>query len=389
MRTSIRHKMWFTLVRPIMTVYLKKKFNFTCTKCDIKPPFLVFSNHTTDFDPFFVAKGFKCPIYFVMSDHVASLKAGKLIKHLVAPIPITKSGIDAETVKNVFSVINQGGAVGVFPEGNKSFSGEMSWIKPSTAKLAKKLNVPIVIYKTEGGYFSSPRWTKNKRKGHIHSYVDRIIMPEEIEKMTNDELYELISTSLRVNAYEVQERDKVKFITEDYAKNIEAFLYACPHCGELCTLHGEGDFIKCSNCNLEAKYNEYGYIENCKFDRLENWDKFQKDKLREIKFEEYPEDKVIFEDNNWEVQKKETKYKSQILGIYSSKITNKTLTLKSDTDEVSIAVEDIVGTAIEGSCSIQLQLKDGTVYRLKNGENVNGLKYVNLISRLKNEPYKF
>lgn len=389
MKKSIRHRFWFMIARPIVTIFLKKKFNFTYTQNDIKPPFIVLANHTMDFDPFFVARGFKCPIYFVMSDHVASLKSGKLIKHLISPIPITKSGIDAETVKNVFSIIKQNGAVGIFPEGNKSFGGDMSWIKPSTAKLAKKLNVPIVIYKIEGGYFSSPRWTKNKRKGHIHSYVDKIISPEEIAHMSDEQLYNEIVTSLRVNAYEVQEQNMVKYITQDYAKNIEAFLYACPHCGELSSVYGAGDYIKCKYCDLNAKYNEYGYIENCKFDRLDNWDLYQKERLRELDFESYPEDKVIFEDCNWEVQQKETKYKSKVLGKFCANITKKLFVLKNDYDRIEIKIEDIIGTAIEGACGIQLQLKNGTVYRLKNGENINGLKYVNLISRLKNEPYKF
>lgn len=389
MKKKLRHRIIFKLVGPIMTVYLKKKFNFTYTKSDLKPPFLVLANHTMDFDPFFVAKGFNCPIYFVMSDHVASLKAGKLIKHLVSPIPITKSGIDAETVKNVFSIIKQNGAVGIFPEGNKSFAGGMSWIKPSTAKLARRLNVPIVIYKIEGGYFSSPRWTKNKRKGHVHSYVDKIITPEEIANISDEQLYNELVSSLRVNAYEVQEQNMVKYITQDYAKNIEAFLYACPNCEELSSVYGAGDYIKCKHCDLNAKYNEYGYIENCKFDRLDDWDLYQKERLREIDFESYPEDKVIFEDSNWEVQQKETKYKSKVLGTFLSNITKKLFILKNDLNRIEIKIEDIIGTAIEGACGIQLQLKDGTVYRLKNGENVNGLKYVNLISRLRNEPYKF
>ena len=108
-KTKLRHKIIFKVVGPVMNAYLKKKFNFTYTACDIKPPFLVLANHTIDFDPFFVAKAFNCPIYFVMSDHVASLKAGKLIKHLVSPIPITKSGVDAETTKNVFEIIKEGG----------------------------------------------------------------------------------------------------------------------------------------------------------------------------------------------------------------------------------------------------------------------------------------
>ena len=388
-KTKLRHKIIFKVVGPIMNAYLKKKFNFTYTACDIKPPFLVLANHTIDFDPFFVAKAFNCPIYFVMSDHVASLKAGKLIKHLVSPIPITKSGVDAETTKNVFEIIREGGAVGIFPEGNKSFAGDMSYIKPSTAKLAKRLNVPVVIYRIEGGYFSSPRWTKNKRKGHIHSYVSEIITPEQMSSMTNEQLYEKLVTSLRVNAYEEQEKNLVKFVGTNYAKNIQALLYACPNCGSLCSVYGEGDKIKCSHCDLDAKLNEYGYVENCAFSRLDHWDEFQKSKLKELPIETLPEDKLIFQDTNWEVQQKETKYKSKVIGKFDSFITKNAMILKNQIDEIKIRISEIIGTAIEGACSIQLTLKNGIVYRLKNGENVNGLKYVNLISRIQNVPYKF
>ncbi len=389
MKISKRHKFWFSVCRPIMKTYLKHKFNFSCVQNDIKPPFIVLSNHTTDFDPFFVAMGFSCPIYFVMSDHVSSLKTGKLIKHFVSPIPITKSGVDAETVKGIFSVIKQGGAVGLFPEGNKSFDGDMSWIKPSTAKLVRKLNCPIVIYKTEGGYFSSPRWTKNKRKGKVHSYISRIIYPNEIKKFKDDELYNLIITSLKVNAYDSQKKNKTKFITKNYARNIEAFLYACPKCGSLSTIYGVGDYIKCKNCDLDAVYNEYGEIENCDFDRLDSWDEFQKQRLTEMPFEGFDNTTPIFQDSNWEIQQKRTKYKSKVLGKFNSTITNTTLILSNKKQNIKIPIKDIIGTAIEGSCGIQLQLQDGTVYRMKNGENINGLKYVNLISRLNNIPYKF
>ncbi|MBP3630903.1 MAG: 1-acyl-sn-glycerol-3-phosphate acyltransferase [Clostridia bacterium] len=389
MKICKRLKIWFSLVRPVMKLYLKHKFNFNCVQNEIKPPFLILSNHTTDFDPFFVAMGFNCPIYFVMSDHVASLKTGKLIKHLVSPIPITKSGVDAETVKSIFSVIRQGGAVGLFPEGNKSFDGDMSWIKPSTGKLIKKLNCPIIIYKTEGGYFSSPRWTKNKRRGKVHSYISRIIYPNELKKLEDNQIYSLIKTSLYVNAYDSQKKNKIKYIARNYAKNIEAFLYACPSCGSLSSVYGDGDHIKCKNCDLDAIYNEFGYIENCEMDRLDKWDNFQKQRLIDMPFEGFDDTTPIFKDSNWQVQQKKTKYKSKTLGKFNSIITKNELILDNKSKEIKITLKDISGTAIEGACGIQLQLKNGSVYRMKNRENVNGLKYVNLISRLNNEPYKF
>ena len=138
MKKKIRHTFINKFVGCFLHPILKKKFNLKVEKSDLKGPFLVIGNHTTDYDAFFIAKSFKPHIYFVMSDHISSMKVGKLIKYLVSPIPITKSTVDATTVKHIFEIVKSGGSVGLFPEGNKSFSGDMSEMKPSIAKLVKK-----------------------------------------------------------------------------------------------------------------------------------------------------------------------------------------------------------------------------------------------------------
>lgn len=389
MKKKFRHKFVNRLLGPAFYRILRKKFNFTHESCNLKPPFLVFANHTMDYDAFFVSSAFKDHVYFVMSDHVSSLKAGKLIKTLVSPIPITKSSIDAETVKNIFSILRQNGIVGIFPEGNKSFAGSNSYIKPSTVKLVKKAGVPLVLYNIVGGYFTSPRWSKIKRKGHVHCFVKEILYPEQIQEMSDDELYQRIVDGIHVNAYEEQEKHKVQFIGENKAENIEALLYYCPKCGGFETIYGEGDHIKCRNCDLDAIYNNFGYIENAPFDRLDKWDEFQKQKLREINFEEMNDDEIITTGSNWHIQIKDTKYKSIPLGNYISTVTKSNLILKSETDEIIIPHSMITGTAIEGTCSIQLSIKDGRVYRFKNELKTNGLLIVNLINCINNTPYKF
>ena len=168
MKKSKRHTIWNKIAGSVLTPILKKKFNYKYEKSDLKGPFILLANHTTDYDAFFIAKSFKEHLYFVMSDHISSIPvAGKLIQHLVQPIPITKSTHDASTVKHIFEVIKSGGSVALFPEGNKSFAGEMSYMKPTIAKLIKKLKVPLVIYNIYGGYFASPRWSKVKRLGEV------------------------------------------------------------------------------------------------------------------------------------------------------------------------------------------------------------------------------
>lgn len=389
MKKKLRHRLVYKLVGPIMYKILRKKFNFTNETCDLKPPFLVLCNHTMDYDPFLITSSFSDPVYFVMSDHVSSLKAGKLIKHLVSPIPITKSSVDAETVKNVFSILRQNGIVGIFPEGNKSFSGDVSYIKPSTAKLVRKANVPLVLYNITGGYFSSPRWSKIKRKGHVHCFVREVIMPEQIKEMTNEELYARICNGLNVNAYEVQNENKVQFLAENKAENIEALLYYCPKCNAFETIYGEGDHIKCKNCDLDGIYNNYGFIENAPFDRLDTWDKWQKEQLNKTDFESLDDDHIITSDPDWEVQLKETKFKSNTLGIFKTILTKSHLILENEKQSIKLAINEIVGYAIEGTCSVQLSMKSGEVYRLKKELKTSGLKYVNLIARLNHTPYKY
>ena len=111
MKKSIRHTAWNKIAGSIVNPIIKKKFNLTVEKSDLKGPFLVLGNHTTDYDAFFIAKSFKEHLYFVMSDHISSIPvAGKLIQHLVQPIPITKSTNDATTVKHIFEVVKSGGS---------------------------------------------------------------------------------------------------------------------------------------------------------------------------------------------------------------------------------------------------------------------------------------
>ena len=393
MKKKARHAIINKFVGLFLHPILKKKFNLKVEKSDLKGPFLVLCNHTTDYDAFFIAKSFKPHIYFVMSDHISSMKVGKLIKYLVSPIPITKSTIDATTVKNIFEIVKSGGSVGIFPEGNKSFSGEMSEMKPSIAKLVKKLQIPLVIYNIEGGYFSSPRWSKVKRKGEVNGRIRRVVTPEEYNNMSNDELFNLIKDKLRVNAYETQQRNPIEFNADnDRAKNIESFMYVCPECKNISSLYGECNVVKCNNCDYHAEYTTYGYLDGGKFTRLDQYDKWQKDYIYSLNFDSYKDDQVITSDTGFEVSIKKDNYKNVELGIFDFALyKDKFIMLAEDekNEDIIIPLQIITGYAIEGMNGLQLSLSDGRVYRTKNKKPVSALKYTNLISKLNGLQLKF
>lgn len=391
-----RTNFWYRTVRGVVKNLFIKKFNFKSEKIDIKSPFIVLANHTTDYDAILIATAFKQPIHFVMSDHVSSIPvAGKLVEHLVDTIPITKSTLDPSSVKKMFRVAKNGGALGLFPEGNKSFSGVMSDMKPSIAKLLKKLNIPVVLYAIEGGYLSSPRWTKVKRKGYMYGKVRTIIDTDELARLSEEELFNKVVAGISVSAYDVQAARKIEYVGEDLAKNVESLLYMCPVCHKLSTVYGEHNHIKCHNCDLLGEYDTYGYVSGTPFARLDEWDAWQKAELIKMDFSKYT-DTPVMQDSGFTVKQKITNYKNQELGTYQISLYNNRLEFvpepskkKLNPQPITVTLDQIAGLAVEGVNGIQLWTKANEVYRITNEYTVSGLKYVNCIWAMTGQKMKF
>ncbi len=393
MKVKKSHTVWNKLVRCVLTPVLKKKFNIKLEKSEIRAPFLVLANHTTDYDAFFIAKSFKDHIYFVMSDHVSSIPvAGKLIGHLVSPIPITKSTVDATTARHIMQVTKAGGAVGIFPEGNKSFAGSMSKMKSSIAKLVKKLKVPVILYNIEGGYLSSPRWSKEKRLGEVRGKIKKVLQPEDYETMSNDDLFKIIEENLYVNAYDIQEQEKRIFDGKNLAENIESFMYVCPECKSMSSLVGECNMVKCKNCDYHAEFTSFGYLDGGPFSRLDKYDEWLKNYVNSLDFSETSEQDIITTDDGFEIFTKHNNYKNKFVGnfnivLYKNRLEFVATDKKSES--FTLPLDSIDGYGIEGMNGLQISCKDGRVLRTKNSKPISALKYTNLISKITGLEMKF
>ena len=101
------HKAVFVILRPLVRLFFWFKFGYTCEKAANLPDhFIVLANHTTDFDPLFVALGFREHMYFVASEHVARWGfAYKLLKFFLAPILRYKGSVASTTVKELLTSV--------------------------------------------------------------------------------------------------------------------------------------------------------------------------------------------------------------------------------------------------------------------------------------------
>lgn len=371
-----RHKAVFAILRGIFGVHTKIKYNYKATKSDLKPPFLLMCNHTTALDPFFVSLSFKCPIYFCSTDDLFNIPvASPIIKYLVAPIPKKKSGMDMRAMRDCVRVIKEGGAVGIFPEGNRTLSGAQWEMTDAVSKFVKMCGATLVLYNIEGGYGSDPRWGISVRKGKMRGYVKKVLTPDEYKDMPNGELFKLICDSLAVKG-----DNGVKFKSKRRAENIERALYMCPNCGGISTISSEGAEFKCGNCGKEWTYTEDLQIKpDGGFPDVRQWYEWQRGELTKLAkgglIAALSDDKVeLYRSGGGE--KKTCLAKGRVTAD-----TEKIVFL-SKQGETEFPYSDMSGFAIVRKDKFEFYVGDYT-YQVKGGDRFCSVKYLHLYQGVK------
>ena len=340
--------------------------------------YLVLANHQTGFDQFFPSFAFKQHLYYVASEDIFSMGwLSRLIQWIAEPIPIKKQVTDIKAVMNCMRVAREGGSIAIFPEGNRTFSGETAYINPAIGGLAKKLGMPIAFFKIEGGYGIQPRWSDVRRKGKMRAYVSRVLEPEEYKSMTNDELYQLICKEL----YQNEANAENAFYHEKSAEYIERVLYVCPHCG-ITHFESCGDTFKCCTCGRQAKYLPTTEISGeFPFRFMLDWYNYQQQYVNNLDTRTLTEEPII----------------RDTCGLYQVNICSKKqclsenvqVALYGDRIEMTGGIEktfrfgELETITILGKNKLDIY-HENMVYQIQSGKRFNALKYLNLYHRYKN-----
>ena len=145
---------------------------------------------------------------------------------------------------------------------------------------------PLILVNIKVGYGTDPRWSNKSRKGKLDIFIRKKVEVEEIENLSNDELYALIKENLTVDNYS----EHILYKGKNLAEDLERILYICPICNKQHTLSSKGDILTCSSCSTEFKYNEDLSLtsENneFKFDYIDKWYDYQIDVIKNKEYDE-------------------------------------------------------------------------------------------------------
>jgi len=259
----VRHKVLWAVVRPLAAAFVFLKFGYRYKVAKNLPDhYIVLSNHTTDFDPIFVATSFPKQMYFVGSEHISRWKlAYPLLKWGFQPILRYKGTSAASTVMEMLRALRKGANVCMFPEGARSWNGVTAPILPSTGKVVKSAKCGLVTYKIEGGYFASPNWSeKGTRRGRVRGSVVNIYSSEQLAGMSVNEINTIINRDLYEDAYKRQLESPAVYRGRQIAYRMENMLSHCPNCHIMDMLFSEKDTISCKACGHSFQYTEQGML---------------------------------------------------------------------------------------------------------------------------------
>ena len=380
-----RHKNFYSIVGPATKSWLQSKFNYHCTKYKHQEdwPYIVLSNHNTDYDPLLLRQTFQDHMYFVAADNILRMGlASKAIVRYCKPIFRVKGKQEIRTTSEILKTVRAGHNVCIFAEGNRSFNGVTGYIYPATGKVVKKAGGGLITYRMSGGYLTSPRWSKVIRRGRMDGEIVGVYSPDELASLTAEEIHEIIVRDLHEDAYERQEANPIAYKGKDLAEGLESTLFTCPKCECIGSLSSQGDFVRCE-CGYCARYDEFGYLvtEDGGRSSIKDLDRWQLNLLEEkIKSMEDDSNTPLFSDENVVIKAIGTEHEIVREDVGTITAYTDRLTIMTEGIDYVFRFEQFAGMSIFSSNKIVFNYKDGDLnqFEIHGPESYSALKYLYL-----------
>lgn len=380
-----RHRVVRELLYVVLYPYCRLKYGIRVEKFREQNgrQYLVLLNHQTPFDQFFVGMSFRGPLYYLATEDIFSKGwISSVIRYLIAPIPIKKQTTDIVAVKNCIRVAREGGTIAIAPEGNRTYSGRTEYMNPAIVPLAKKLHLPLALYRVEGGYGAQPRWSDVVRRGSMRAYVSEVIEPEQYSAMTDDELFAAIERGLMVD----EATDERTYRHKKRAEYLERAMYVCPDCG-LSKFESHGHLVNCCTCGRTVEYTETtrlrGVDGEFPFAYVAEWYDYQKKYINSLDVTQYT-GAPLFTDAATVSEVIVNKHKTVLRRDAAVALYDDRVVLDEGTEqEWVLAFDALTAVTVLGRNKLNIYT-DGRVFQLRGDKRFNALKYVNIYYRWKN-----
>lgn len=130
-------------------------------------PFILLANHQSLLDPILVQGAIRRPVHSMTK----STQFGHPFMGWVMPrinaFPTRRYRVDPQAVRVVLRRLEDGKAVGIYPEGERSWDGRLQALRRGTVRVILKAGVPVIPCGVSGTYGVWPRWSRRLRRRRV------------------------------------------------------------------------------------------------------------------------------------------------------------------------------------------------------------------------------
>ena len=241
-----------------------------------KEPIFILMNHSAFIDLKIASKVLHARPYNIVATSDSFISRNWLMRE-IGCIPTKKFTTDKRLVRDMLYTINDlKSSILMYPEAGYSFDGKMTPIPESIVKCIRMLNIPVVSIITKGAFFRQPLYNNLRtRKVKVEAEVEYLFSKEDIEKLTDEEIYAKIIEKFSFDNFKWQQENNILIKDKTRAEGLERILYKCPHCLAEGQTKGVGEKLICNACGKEYQLTEDGYMKALdgvtEFDHIPDW----------------------------------------------------------------------------------------------------------------------
>ena len=150
---------WFHLVRLFSLTFFKFFHSFRTSGTDNLPagPLILAPNHASYLDPPATGCGLFRVTYYLARHTLFKPPIASWLLPSIGSIPVNQNSPGPSSLKNIFEVFKNKGTLVLFPEGQRTYDGNLRKAEPGIGMIAARAAVPVVPVHIIGTREAMPR----------------------------------------------------------------------------------------------------------------------------------------------------------------------------------------------------------------------------------------
>ena len=244
LRLAVVYRVFSGLVRRLFSPFIRIEVKGR-ERVPKRGPVLFLANHVGFLDPMVVSLATGRMVQFLATPTVFRKPILGFIARFFGVIPKKKFHPDLPAIFKLLEWSELGSAVGIFPEGQRSWDARNLEIVPGIGKLVRLLNAPVVTLRMYNADRISPRWATKQRRGHVLVHIDEPVrFPKKMKP-------ELVEDEIRRKIWvDPMHCPRAPAYGRDLALGIGNVLFLCPNCYAAESLIEQQNQVTCRECSV-------------------------------------------------------------------------------------------------------------------------------------------